>query len=190
MSQVGRISGPLLTANLERNGINLAFRNNLSTTQLLYLDVNSGKIGINKSTSGYELEVNGTARSTNLISTTNSIANYTIENNNLNVLVGDIYLNAAEAIKLSNFETDNIHISDNAISSYRSNANIDLKPFGAGLPPNDGVVTSTFSGGEAFVQKVLPDQYIGTGEPTSATWQAIQTFEPGDIGIITFQTMI
>ena len=74
MSQVGRISGPLLTANLERNGINLAFRNNLSTTQLLYLDVNSGKISVNKSTSGYELEVNGTARSTNLISTTNSIA--------------------------------------------------------------------------------------------------------------------
>ena len=31
MAQVGRISGPLLTANLERNGIDLAFRNNLDT---------------------------------------------------------------------------------------------------------------------------------------------------------------
>ena len=187
MSQVGRISGPLLTANLERNGINLAFRNTTSDTQLLFLDVNSGKIGVNKGVSSHELDVNSNIRSTNLISDTiSSIANYTIENNNLNVLVGDINLNAADAIKLSNFETDNIHISDNVISTYQSNANIDLKPFGAGLPPNDGVVTSTLLGGEAFVQKVLPDQYIGTGEPTSATWQAIQTFEPGDIGIITF----
>ena len=132
MSQVGRISGPLLTANLERNGINLTFRNTSSDTQLLFLDVNSGKIGVNKGTAGYELDVNGTSRSSNLLSTTSTIANYTIESNNLNVLVGDIYLNAAEAIKLSNFETDNIHISDNAISSYRSNSNIDLIPNGTG----------------------------------------------------------
>ena len=133
MSQVGRISGPLLTANLERNGINLTFRNTSSDTQLLFLDVNSGKIGVNKGTAGYELDVNGTSASANLISeTVSSIANYTIETNNLNVLVGNIYLNAAEAIKLSNFETDNIHISDNAISSYRSNSNIDLIPNGTG----------------------------------------------------------
>ena len=133
MSQVGRISGPLLTANLERNGINLTFRNTSSDTQLLFLDVNSGKIGVNKGTAGYDLDVNGTSASANLISeTVSSIANYTIETNNLNVLVGNIYLNAAEAIKLSNFETDNIHISDNAISSYRSNSNIDLIPNGTG----------------------------------------------------------
>ena len=188
MSQVGRISGPLLTANLERNGINLTFRNTSSDTQLLFLDVNSGKIGVNKGTAGYELDVNGTSRSSNLLSTTSTIANYTIDSNNLNVLVGDIYLNAAEAIKLSNFETDNIHISDNAISSYRSNSNIDLKPFGAGLPPNDGVVTSTFAGGEAAVQKDLFGEarlVTDTVVALSATWIAIQTLEPGDAGIIT-----
>ena len=190
MSQVGRISGPLLTANLERNGINLAFRNTTSDTQLLFLDVNSGKIGVNKSVSGYELEVAGSARSTNLISTTSSIANYTIDNNNLSVLVGDINLNAADAIKLSNFETDNIHISDNVISTYQSNANIDLKPFGAGLPPNDGVVTSTFGGGEAAVQKDLSGEaLLLTAEPSSATWIAIQTLEPGDSGIITISSV-
>ncbi len=32
MSQVGRISGPLLTANLERNGNEFAFRNTFGTT--------------------------------------------------------------------------------------------------------------------------------------------------------------
>ena len=190
MSQVGRISGPLLTANLERNGINLTFRNTSSHTQLLFLDVNSGKIGVNKGTTGYELDINGVSRSTNLLSTTSTIANYTVENNNLNVLVGNIYLNAAEAIKLSNFETDNIHISDNAISTYQSNANIDLRPFGAGLPPNDGVVTSTFGGGEAAVQKDLfGEALLLTAEPSSATWIAIQTLEPGNLGIITISSV-
>ena len=71
MSQVGRISGPLLTANLERNGINLTFRNTSSDTQLLFLDVNSGKIGVNKGTTGYDLDVAGTTRSTNLLSKRN-----------------------------------------------------------------------------------------------------------------------
>ena len=86
MSQVGRISGPLLTSNLERNGINLAFRNTSSDTQLLYLDVNTNKIGINKGVAGYDVDIAGTARSTNLITDTSTIANYTIENNNLNLL--------------------------------------------------------------------------------------------------------
>ena len=42
---VGRISGPLLAKNLLRDGVNLAFE-----TDLLYLDVVSGRIGINTST--------------------------------------------------------------------------------------------------------------------------------------------
>ena len=36
---VGRISGPLLKANLLRNGVDLAFE-----TDLLYLDVNNNRI--------------------------------------------------------------------------------------------------------------------------------------------------
>ena len=129
MSQVGRITGPVLAANLERNGIDLSFKNTSSDTQLLYLDVNTNKLGVNKGVTSYELDVNGSIKSTNLISTTTSnIANFTIQNNELNVLVGDINLNAAEGIQISNFETDNIHISDNTISSYRSNSNIDLTP--------------------------------------------------------------
>ena len=114
MSQVGRISGPLLTANLERNGINLAFRNTSSDTQLLFLDVNNGKIGVNKGVAGYELDVNSNIRTTNLITTdVSSIADFTVATNNLNVLVGDINLVASEAIKLSALGTDNINIDDN-----------------------------------------------------------------------------
>jgi hypothetical protein len=54
---VGRISGPLLSKNLLRDGVDLAFE-----TDLLYLDVTNGRIGIKKATPDYELDVNGTAR--------------------------------------------------------------------------------------------------------------------------------
>ena len=133
MSQVGRISGPLLQENLERNGIDLAFRNTSGQTQLLYLDVNSGRIGINKGVTGYELDTSGTTKTTELLSTTADIDQFEFRTTNINVLVGDINLSAPLAIKLSNFETDNIHISDNSISSFRSNSAIDLIPNGSGI---------------------------------------------------------
>ena len=135
MAQVGRISGPLLTENLERNGIDLKFRNTLDDEVLLYLDVNSGKLGVDKSATAYELDnTNNVLKTTNLITPTSAdIANYNISNNDINVLVGNIYLNASEGISLSNFETDNIHISDNSISSYRSNSNLELRPNGTGI---------------------------------------------------------
>ena len=68
---VGRISGPLLSKNLLRDGIDLAFENNL-----LYLDVTNGVIGIKTSTpyststlyaDNIRLYVNGTGRLTNLL---------------------------------------------------------------------------------------------------------------------------
>ena len=83
MAQVGRISGPLLVANLERNGIDIAFRNNLDTTQLLYIDVNTGKIGVNRNAPLTELNIEGTAQSTILTSPTGSIANFNFNNNNI-----------------------------------------------------------------------------------------------------------
>ena len=128
MSQVGRISGSLPTANLERNGKDLSFKNTSSDTRLLYLDVSTNKIAVNKDVAGYDLEIAGTVRSTNLITPTSSIANYTISDNNLSVLVGDIYLNAAEAVVFGNIENGTLRISDNTISATVSNANIDLMP--------------------------------------------------------------
>lgn len=54
---VGRITGPLLSKNLLRDGVDLAFE-----TDLLYLDVKTGQIGIKTATPQYTLDVNGTAR--------------------------------------------------------------------------------------------------------------------------------
>ena len=107
MAQVGRISGPLLQDNLLRNGLDLAFRNDSGTTQLLYLDVNTGKVGINKNAPIVELNIEGDARSTNWNTTAlTSLTGYEISNNNINVRSGNINLNAGTAIRLSNLETE------------------------------------------------------------------------------------
>lgn len=133
MAQVGRISGPLLSNNLERNGVDLAFRNDLDTTQLLYLDVNNGRIGINTATPTRELLVESTIQSSNLISVNGaSTPGYEITDSTFRVLVGDIYLNAADAVVMANMENGTIRISDNTISTIVSNADIDLTPNGTG----------------------------------------------------------
>jgi len=59
---VGRITGPLLASNLLRDGVNLAVE-----TNLLYLDVTTGRIGIKTNSPQYDLDVNGTANVGSLI---------------------------------------------------------------------------------------------------------------------------
>ena len=105
MSQVGRISGPLLQANLERNGADLAFRNDLNTTQLLYLDVTTNKIGVNNPTPSRNLDILGTTQTTNLKSTTSlNTPGYEVTGSTFRVLLGDINLDAGNAIVMSNME--------------------------------------------------------------------------------------
>lgn len=52
---IGRISGPMLRANLDRLGVDLSFE-----TDLLYLDVNNSRIGINNDAPTVGLEIGGT----------------------------------------------------------------------------------------------------------------------------------
>jgi len=138
VAQVGRISGPLLQENLIRNGIDLAFRNDLSTTELLYLDVNNDKISVNKNSPTAELDVDGTLGATNLLTdaTSTTINNLTFTNNRIdifNTAVDDkIYLDAQEAIVVNNLQTEQFYIYDNKITTKDSNANIDLFANGTG----------------------------------------------------------
>lgn len=60
--EFGRISGPLLSANLLRNGHDLAFE-----TSLLYLNVTSGYVGIKNSTPVRALDMLGDTTTDNLI---------------------------------------------------------------------------------------------------------------------------
>ena len=65
MSQLGRIGGQVLTDNLVRAGVDLAFE-----TDLLYLDVTNNRIGIKDATPVYDLYVNSNIRTNNLTVTT------------------------------------------------------------------------------------------------------------------------
>ena len=51
---LGRINGPMLQPNLERQGINIALDANL-----MYWDVNNRYVGINNTTPAYALDVVG-----------------------------------------------------------------------------------------------------------------------------------
>jgi cytoskeletal protein CcmA (bactofilin family) len=126
---VGRISGPLLKANLIRNGIDLSFE-----TDLLYLDVNNQRIGVKNATPQYELDVTGTTRTTDLIVTNNAdIADININGNTIST--NNQYLNLATLdtiVALNKIRIDSIDIEGNAITTNSSNANLELRPQGTG----------------------------------------------------------
>ena len=78
---VGRISGPLLKANLERNGVDLDFRNQPSDTPLLFFDVSTSRLGIKKDAPATDLDIIGASMRTSdlQVSANNTqIANYTL----------------------------------------------------------------------------------------------------------------
>ena len=68
MAQVGRISGPLLKSNLERNGIDLAFKDVSSSTPTLFLDVNNNRIGVNTQSPIAELQIDSLLKPTDTYS--------------------------------------------------------------------------------------------------------------------------
>ena len=128
---VGRISGPLLKANLLRYGVDLAFE-----TDLLYLDVVNDRIGIKKSNPSYELDVNGTVQATNIIAINSSTTgNLTLQGNTISSTLGTIELTPSGSdpvIYHSKIRVDSLEMNDNTISTIDSNAPIELAPNGTG----------------------------------------------------------
>jgi len=139
VAQVGRISGPLLEANLLRQGIangtqaNLSFKNSNSDPTLLKIDVVNNRIGIAGAESpANRVEVLGTVKADDALSTTAFLGNLELTTNNINTDSGDIYLDAGEHIQVSNLETEQFYITDNYISTKDTNTDIDLKFNGTG----------------------------------------------------------
>ena len=126
---IGRISGPLLKANLLREGVNLAFENDL-----LYLDVNNSRIGINNSSPQYDLDVSGTTRAPALeISTLANIGSVNITGTTISTSQPTLNLGAADNVIYQNKLTiDRLDLENNVISSNESNANIEFNPNGTG----------------------------------------------------------
>jgi len=92
---IGRISGPLLKANLVRDGVDLAFE-----TDLLYISVSDSdsanwRIGIKNDSPSYPLDVTGTARATSLLSEQLTVDEVVIDNNLITTIQGDLKLGAA-----------------------------------------------------------------------------------------------
>jgi hypothetical protein len=131
MSQLGRISGPLLKANLLRQGVDLAFE-----TDLLYLDVNNLRVGIKTTSPTHDLQVVGTTRTTDLEVTNQTIVgnNLTITNNTISTAAGDITINtpAGSTVYNSKIVVDDIDIEQNIISTNVTNQNLEIRTSGTG----------------------------------------------------------
>ena len=127
---VGRISGPLLKANLLRDGVDLAFENDL-----LYLDVNNLRIGINTSSPTHDLTVDGTTRTANLEVTNQlDIGPVTIANSTISTSDPILYINPItnHVVYQSSLTIDDIDIDTNVISTNSINTDLEIHTSGTG----------------------------------------------------------
>lgn len=137
MSVIGRVNGPMLKENLLRQGVDLAFE-----TNLVYLDVNNKRMGINTLTPNADLDVNGLA-----------IFNNSLKLNGSNLIAlgtnANIYLTpngTGQVVTTSNMSLANITLSGNANvnnlnSSNYVNASVLQSNVSTGTAPI--IVTST-----------------------------------------------
>jgi hypothetical protein len=111
--------------------VDLAFQ-----TDLLYLDVSNSRIGVKTATPQYDLDINGTTRSTDLITTgTAYVGNVRISGNTIDSVSGDLNLTTVGSDKVTSLKTlevDDLRFDTNVISSTVSNADIDIVPNGSG----------------------------------------------------------
>jgi len=129
-SSLGRISGPLLKSNLERNGVDLAFE-----TDLLYFDTTNKRIGIRKDNPSFDLDVNGEIKISDLeVGEQATIVNVLISiPNTFSTLVGPLEVRAdgTPTFFHNSVETSNLRFDQNIITSF-DNADIVFSPNGTG----------------------------------------------------------
>ena len=129
---VGRISGPLLKANLLRNGVDLAFENDL-----LYLDVNNLRVGIKTNNPSHDLHVNGTTRTTTLEVTNQlDIGNITMSGTTITSNASQLNLTATGGLDPVVYQkkivVDNLDIENNSIVINTADTDLELSANGTG----------------------------------------------------------
>jgi len=136
---LGRISGALLSPNLQRRGLVETADQNLSfNTDLLYIDVVNSRIGIKTTTPSYTLDINSDVKTTNVEATARAdIANVRIDApSTFKTITGalHVYANGSRDPLLfhDRLTTSALEIDGNNISSY-NNQNIVLDPNGTGI---------------------------------------------------------
>lgn len=122
---IGRISGPMLKADLLREGVDLAFE-----TDLLYLDVNNNRIGINKTNPEFDLDVAGTVRVPSIeITSIANIGNITISGNTIDSNVDVLELGTEDTVVYQKkINIDDIEIESNVIRTITPDTNLELRP--------------------------------------------------------------
>ena len=169
---IGRISGPLLAANLFRDGIDIAFYNANSTTEdpILFLDVTGTRVGIRKDTPLYPLDVKGTINGDvlRIVETTPGTGNGTI---------GKIYISTNTIASITgpvNIKPqggDDINLQSNVTvtGDLHATGNITADgDIGLGDRPTDKIkINGTVD------SNIIPsvDNTYNIGSPT-ATWEA------------------
>lgn len=138
MSQLGRISGPLLDANLNRLGVDLTFRNYSASDDLLYLDVTNNRIGINKQPASRRFEIDGVTHSTNLIAITSAdIATITAATNTFSTDISSTIIvrpnQTNPLVIFDNMRAGDLDFKDNTIKNYTVNGSVELNPNSTGI---------------------------------------------------------
>jgi hypothetical protein len=138
---IGRISGPMLYSNLERQGVDLAIEGNL-----IYADVTQLRVGINTNTPDADLQVVGQSHLGNIVVTGNVISSTTGHVNlgsTANVVItggANDYVLVTDGAgnlrwdEISNLDQTwgNLFFSGNQISITQLNGNLELAANGSG----------------------------------------------------------
>jgi hypothetical protein len=130
--ELGRISGPLLSDNLLRNGTNLVF-----DTDLLQLNVNSKRLGINTLGASRDLTVaNGIDTTILLVDTQAELANFVLTTNQIQNPLSTITISPNQVnpvIAAPRVATSLLAFSDNTLLNSTSGSNIEFTPSGTGV---------------------------------------------------------
>jgi len=182
MAEFGRISGPLLKANLERDGVDLAFE-----TELLYLSVQDLAaptklvgIGVKTDTPSRSLTVEGLTSTVNLIAdTTLTTPKFYVSTNRIQSLVDPIVISPDQTtdpiVATTQIGTANLRIRNNIVENITPDSDINLTANGLGK------VTFTTS-------KVNVDGNLhAIGD---VTWDGNVTFGSDDDDSVTFSSDI
>ena len=138
--ELGRISGPLLARDLVRKNSGLGEENLAFETNLLFLDVINGRVGINTDTpsSLRKLDVSGTTGTNDLLVPTQfSTPNFVFSTDRIQNLVNKIYIQPDQTtdpkIAMTKIGTANLRISDQLIENITNNSDITFDTNGTGI---------------------------------------------------------
>jgi hypothetical protein len=124
---VGQISGPLLSPNLVRNGINLSI-----DTDLVFYDVINRRVGIHRNTPNYDLDVNNLIHTTNLVVDNNWQVGHVLAHSNgtIEAVVGNLNIGVNDTVKTNRIIGGAVQIKTNivGITSAYSTANLYVNP--------------------------------------------------------------